>query len=313
MRLPWPALAICIGLVASSTGLAEVPKKLRLLIARSRVPQALEMLGPLLDASPDDPELHGVYGSLMTQAGWHGDAVTAFGFADGSEWYAKNGMRQHANSLRAIGHVEEAVRVRELSRLNPRRDEASDVATFRELVNDYTEGRLWEEGELVVDELIGMSPEIPKSWATATWFHTARGDFDAAYWCAWQAERLGDPFESKVARANLYMEMGDLDAATVVLGDALRRRARHLVAGAVKAELARRKGNPVEAIEITHHKRYNETTHIDLRSVEVRALIDLHRFDEAADVLDVLGAQYERNPKYVDLAEELARAQAAAP
>jgi predicted Zn-dependent protease len=310
MRLSWILLTAGIGLLAGRLAWAEIPQQLRFYIKRSRVTQAYDMLMPLLEESPDDPELHAVYGSLMAQTGMHADAITAFAFSDGSQWYAASGMRQHAASLRAMGLIDEAVAIRQLSRLNPRRNETSDIVTFLELVDDYREGRRWEEGQEVLDELLGLAPDGAKAWAVATWFHTERGDLDEAHWAAWRAMQLADPFESKLARANLYMKIGDLDGAEEVLKAAKKRRIRHIIMGSLLAELERLKGNPAEAVELTRSARYNATTHISLRAVEVRSLIDLKAYDEAQEVLQRIGDHYRLNPKYGDLVVELAAARA---
>ena len=310
MRPSWTLLTACLGLFAGRLAWAEIPPQLRMYMKRSRVAQAYDMLMPLLAASPDDPELHAVYGSLMAQTGDHADAVTAFAFSDGASWYASSGMRQHASSLSALGYTDEAIAIRQLARLNPRRDEATDVLTFMAMVDDYREARRWEEGQDTLDELLGMSSGA-KVWAAATRFYTDKGDLDEAFWASLQAMRTADPFECKLARANLYMQMGDLEAAEQILVQAKRRRARHIGLGAILAELERRKGNPVMALEITRLRRYNDTPHIDLRAAEVRALIDLMAYDEAQDVLDRLRA-YEATEKHRELVTELAAARSSA-
>jgi len=279
-------------------------------LRRSRVEQAYDLLLPMLEASPDDPELHAVYGSLMAQAGRHADAATAFVFGDGTQWYARSGMRQHASSLSAMGLIEEAIQVRALSRLNPRRDESSDIITFAAMVDDYRRARRWEDGQEALDELFSLS-DGPKAWCAAVWFYTDQGRWDEAFWAAWHASQVSDPLECRLARANLYLQMGDLDGAEAILQESKKHRIRHLVMGSLLAELERLRGDPAEAVRIIRLRRYSDTMHIDLRAAEVRALIDLQEYDEAKDVLDQIRS-YHLAPQYQDLVGALAAAQAAA-
>ncbi|MEO0604556.1 MAG: hypothetical protein AAF211_24185 [Myxococcota bacterium] len=61
----------------------------------------------------DRPEWHARLGSAKARLGHYTDALPAFGHGEGAPWYEREGWRDHANTLRALGRCAEAARLRE--------------------------------------------------------------------------------------------------------------------------------------------------------------------------------------------------------
>ncbi len=75
-------------------------------VAHDRVIAALE-------ESPDDANLHAMFGAVLVAGALYPDAVTAFDFATGSKWYERAGASYHASALAHVGRSADAVQLRE--------------------------------------------------------------------------------------------------------------------------------------------------------------------------------------------------------
>ena len=90
---------------------------------------AMKPLNEALAKNPDDLESRSMLAVLRARMGWFSEAMNEFGLSWGSDYYERQGLGAHADTLRAMGQYEEAAALR-LDRLWVIQDEGEEVVSL---------------------------------------------------------------------------------------------------------------------------------------------------------------------------------------
>jgi tetratricopeptide (TPR) repeat protein len=261
---------------------------------------------PLLTASPDDPDLMAMLGAALAKAGCAGDAEAAFRLAEGSPWAEAEALPLRADALRTLGAVAQAGALRRAALLDGDRHAGWEAQVWMEIAEDHIEQGDLVEAEAMMQQAIAWYPAAALPWAGLARVAQLRGDPEARDEAMWMAERLADrPLGLlDLVRAAVLAEEGAHEAADALLRAQPTARGNDVRLWALRAQIARQRGAPDEALRLLHEERFNWSEEPLLTEERVRALWALDQHDAADAVLAQARRRLPGSGRLADLAVE---------
>ncbi len=274
----------------------------------------MKELQEALSASPNDASLDALRGAYLSALGDHVAAADAFEASNHADWYLRAGSRFHADSLRALGRVAEAVEVRQVSVFQQNRTLQGDAGGIRSTIRDHLEARDFAEAEALLPVLLSADPNGHRTWAVQAELELLQGDIDAAAFDVFLGNLHSEGgLDLSLAEARIMLADDNIEALLPLLRRLTRKRASHVGLWALRAEVFRQMGEHAEALDILNAPRFASNTSMDLRAVHVRLLCDMKEWDEAEMRLDNLRADYALHVDLPALEQYVADSRAGVP
>ncbi|MBL8617628.1 MAG: hypothetical protein JNM72_18615 [Deltaproteobacteria bacterium] len=292
------ALAVTLGAGAVAGPHPGLARQLQL----GQVRQVHRAVLPKLAASPDDPDLMAVLGAALAKAGSYTDAEAAFRLAEGSAWAEAEALPLRADALRALGAVEQAGALRRAALLVPGHHPGWEAQVWMEIAEDHIEQGDLVEASAMMEQAIAWYPAAALPWAGRARVAHLQGDLEARDEAMWMAARLADrPLGLlDLVQAAVLAEEGAFEAADALLQAQPTARGTDMRLWALRAQIARQRGAPEEALRLLEEERFHWSEEPLLIEERVRALWALERpaAGEAA-----LAQARRRNPGSARLAD----------
>ena len=296
---------LCIALVVTSAAAAPTPDLARHL-ARGQLRQAHRLVLTQLSTDPDNADLMGIYGAVLARAGCAADAEAAFSLAAGSAWVEQQGLALRADALRDLGAVEQAAELRGAVLLAGVHHPGWEAQVWMEQAEDELERGRWDEAAALTEQAIAWYPPGGLPWAARARVALEAGALAEAEEALWMANRMADrPLGlAALVEAGLLLAAGAPLEAEALLHAQPTARGSDLRLWVLRAEIARQKGDPAEALRILDDERFHWSAAPVLTEARVRALWELGRTEEAASALAEAQARAPGSARLADLALE---------
>jgi len=311
MTLAWRKLAVALAfplvLLQASPASAGVPPLLARDLKRGQVRMAHRNAVDQLTTNPDDPDLHALFGAVLSKAGYYSDSVNAFTFAQGSEWYDVDGMPYHADALRHAGYGKEAALLRKVILDSGPKKSGWSITVLINLVDDYRAAKDMSAAWETADQLLGWYPGSPLTWATIADLYIDEGDLDSAWMALFEGDRMigRTSFRTHLVRARLFLAEGLFEEAWAATEAVPRGRYRDYSFWAFKAEIQRQEGFPEDAVMTIEQDRFKYQNDPDMSLVLARSYRDMGDLDRAREIALEAARFYPARTDVVGLAEEL--------
>jgi len=263
---------------------------------------ALPGLRRELANNPDDPDLHAQYAIASARVGRFADAYAAFALSLGSTVYEAKGLGMHADTLRATGHLDEAIELRQEA-IAASTNEMQRFGLLFDLVDDYRYAGDLGSAQDTADELLSIAPGIDEVYSIAADVALDAGDLDDAAFDLWLADLDGSrTARTRSARARLQIAYGDLEAAygEVAYG---RMKNRNHMPWAIQAEILRRQGMPDQGVILLESARLPDKDRPEMMAALLACLSSAGELAEARDLRDEATALYPKDPDVIAAAK----------
>ena len=235
----------------------------------------------LLAERPDDEELHTLLGIALAREGHFNDALPEFVFGLGSRQYEREGMYEHANTLRFLGRGHEAAALR-LSRLVTESGEDEDLRIYTEAARDLRYAGDTVGAKALLDEVMALYPGAVLPIALYGDILLDEGDVDGAYFHLFLANRITkDSPQVQILRVRLLLAEEDTESAMLLLNKLRRSYQRNDEIAGLRAEALLQAGDPDTALAYLSLKRWARRGDPQLLARRLRALHILGEHAEA--------------------------------
>jgi len=261
---------------------------------------AMKPLNEALAKNPDDLESRSMLAVLRARMGWFSEAVNEFGLSWGSDYYEREGLGAHADTLRAIGQYEEAAALR-LDRLWVIQDEGEEVVSLLGASEDLRlGGDSWGAIDLA-ERAMALRPRSPVVYAVLAQAYLELGDLDEAAYYLWTSERVGgSAVRGPIAASELAIRQGDPQAAEQAIEEHRRQRISSWQFAVQISEARRLQGNPAEALWMLDLPQWEQQDHRpELIIAELTLHVDLGNKAEAMELCRTLRTEYPGNHQSV--------------
>ncbi|MCB9764381.1 MAG: tetratricopeptide repeat protein [Alphaproteobacteria bacterium] len=258
-------------------------------------------LRALLDVHPDNLRAHCMLAMTEARAGFYADAIAGFGLCAGDPLYEVEGISDHADTLRALGHPAEAAALRLSQRVNVEGEDTELPVLLDAALDLRFAGDDVGAEELLV-EATGLFPRSSSAHAELAELLFAQGRLDDAEFHLWLADLYGGGLShrTRLVLGRVQLAEDNLVGANETLTRASNQRPRSADAAALLAESLRRMGRADEALDLLQGNRFTFHEHPALLAAEARALADVGRTAEATAILSRALAIYPHYPDVLD-------------
>ena len=272
------------------------PIALEAMLQTGRLRVVVQQASAQLERSPDNPELHALLGVAWSRLGYHADALGAFQLATGAAVYEERGLEAHATALRGAAGGAAAADLR-LQRLLQPLDTNTEHRVLMNAADDLRETGDLDGALALAEQGAGAFPDSGVMAALLADIYLDMGDLDAAHAELWRAEarsRGGAGVRGSAAWVRLHLRDGDPIAATAMAKQGARGLSANARAVALYAESLRQLGEPEEARALLEKVRWRLTEEPDILAARLRVLTDLGELSEARELsarLDQIAGQ----------------------
>jgi tetratricopeptide (TPR) repeat protein len=244
---------------------------------------AIERVRSLLDANPDDGDLHAQMGSALVRSGFPSDGLVAMQFGAGSEWYELHSVADHADALRWGGRGREAAELRLSRRLVD--GDAEDVRLLLNAADDLRWTGDPVGAEAILLEALALFPGSSVVHAALADVYLDLGDPDLAnfHWLV-ASETERPPVRVHLVEVRFLRAEGDLPGAEALLETCARAQPRSTRIAALRAELLRERGDAAAADDLLEQPRWQFGDVPELMAVRAMVARDLGERDEAIEI-----------------------------
>jgi tetratricopeptide (TPR) repeat protein len=265
------ATALGCALAAPSAPPLPVPAQL---LRRGRPRTAITAANQVLRRDPDDADAMAWVAAGWVATGHPTDAAAAFALATGSAWYEDVGIDAHGDALRPVHPAAAAALHTERLRMGDIPDGRA-IRLYLDIIDDH---RIAGDAEAALDaasEALGRWPRAAAVQATLADLYMDLGDLDAAGAHLWQARRAGVVLRVHLAEGRLALLEGRPGDALMAARRAARGRSPSLRISALEAEALRQLGQPQEAADALAPSRTRNSDDPAVLAVLLRVNADL--------------------------------------
>lgn len=238
-----------------------------------------------VEKHPDMIRLHTMLAISDARDGWYSDAVSQFGFGRFDVYYEREGIDDHALSLRMVGRGSEAAALR-LSQRVLLDDDENDLTLLVEAADDLMAAGDFGAAESLLEEAVGRFPRSSASHAAyaSLFFQTDRPDEgDIELFLAY--DNGAPSFKARMVEAERKIATGDYMGAEKELNRAGSARPRSLDVAALAGQNLLAMGSPAEVISMLENDAFDGQQHPGVLAVQIEALTALGRTSEARALL----------------------------
>lgn len=259
---------------------------------------ALPGLRVELANNPDDPDLHAQFAIANARIGRFADALPSFELSLGSSVYESRGLAMHADTLRATGHLEEAIALRREA-IAASTNEMERFGLVFDLVDDYRYAGDLLDATDAADELLAIAPGIDEVYSLQADVALDAGDLDEAAFDLWLADLDGSrTARTRAARARLQMAYGDLEAAYAEVSTGRMKNRNHMP-WTIQAEILRRQGMAAQGLIVVQAQRLPDKDRPEMMAEQLACLSSLGEIEEAREIRDEAVARYPKDPNVI--------------
>lgn len=231
---------------------------------------------------PDNPELYAALGVAWAKNSFYADALGAFALSMGSSYYEEQGLEAHADALRALGEGEAAAALRQEFLVSVYANEGRMLRVLLGSADDLRSVGDFEGAAELIDEAESVYPRSPMVHAVRAELLMDVGDLDAADATLALMNRQGGTSRGSAALARRALMVDDYDAAHAALEGARKFRTPTQRLASLRAEVLRLKGDPHSAAEVLERTRWQAIESPELIQVRLKVYADLEDTASAA-------------------------------
>lgn len=300
--LLWVALSV--GSARQPVMLEKVPYRIVWELQRVQINSAALMLEEELAQHPDDPGLLGVQGTLKLLEGRYTEAAELLERSEGSRYYETFGISYHADLLRTLGDGRGAARLRAERLVLDGLNENREHLDLLDQVDDHRSVDDTDAAMAVIEQAMALGIR-PAYYAAEAEVWMDLGELDAASESLWLAQRLGRARGVIQAEARLLMLLGNPTEAVELLDGRIQRNRRDRDFWLLLGEACRQEGAIDRTAKILALKRFERLDSPTQQALQARLLRDQGDLPGALSAIEAALAEAPSNPLLNAVADEL--------
>jgi tetratricopeptide (TPR) repeat protein len=207
------ALSLCF--VAHAQEDEGVPPMILRQMKMGRFSIPLEYAERELLNHPDDLNMIGLKGTVLSFLGHYAEAMPLLEQAEGTRFYEEIAIRHHADVIRATGDGLAAAALREGRLLNATLTDNHDYQDLLDVIEDYRQAGAHEQAVATAEQVLALFPDRPLTYATIARLQLDAGEVDEAIFTLWLGRWTDDSLDQRlvVVEAELLRSQGSPHAA----------------------------------------------------------------------------------------------------
>ena len=258
------------------------------------------MASKLMVEQPDNPDLYAALGIAWAKNTFYADALGAFSLSMGSSYYEEQGIEAHADALRAFGEGEAAAALRQEFLVSTQANEGRILRVLLGAADDLRSVGDFEGAADLIDEAESVYPRSPMVHAVRAELLMDVGDLDAADAALALMMRQGGTSRGSAALARRALLVGDYAAADEALEGARKFRTPTHRLASLRAEVLRLSGDPHGAADILERNQWAVLESPELIQVRLKVYADMGADASVAHWEHMARTRYMDNPLIQD-------------
>lgn len=301
------ALGVLFGAPLASAASAQIPSWIGRFMGLGRTGSVMEWVDEQRGLQGPHPELTTIEAAVLTRDARYHEAVARFEEGAQTDWYAKVGLRYHADALRETGQPLAAAQLRADHIQAHELAKAQEFTLHMLRVHDLRFAGHTAEAREAAELLVGMFPLSATAWATLAEVQLDQGDFDGAHVTLdiGMVQSKKGARQVSPTRLRAYLEEGDLWGAQRHMDEVGRRLGGRKSYWVAYLDLQLRLGNPGLVLKQLDRKRWARDASPSLAALRARALWPLGFEAEAHELLRGLLDAYPAHPDVLVAVEAL--------
>ena len=265
---------------------------------RMNIPQlAREYAEGNIEKNPNSPNSHAQLAIALCRLGHYSDALPHFIFGQESTLYPIRMEEYHADTLRYLYRVEEAISLREELLLDYNTPVGYHPRIMSGMIDDYRTYGRFEEAFDIAYRLMSKHPNAALSYAMMAELYIDIGDLEEAFFYLWRGEQKTNNIRTEQVYARYLLVKGYPEAAEQYIQAFFEQNVRNSLLS-LYAKTKLKAYGPQKALVLLDRNKFINNKSPDVLWIRMNAYQELGKTEEYQEVFDFLNSRYPEWMQY---------------